>query len=190
MDNILIANKPDFSIADYEAAVGRKDESDKSLISEAIKRRLIQRYISPCEVEENKNGFNIMANCCLLIETYESFYRGWPKSPTSSEAFCKFFNRSSNFLDFTGNDLPTEFYKNIRCGILHQGETTSGWRIRRDQSSKLNLTDKIIDANLFRDALKLEIEDYFDSLKTKDWSSPEWMMLFKKMNAIIKNCKK
>ena len=124
----------------------------------------------------------------MLIETYESFYRGWSKTPNGSDAFCKFFNRSVLFKEFTGNDTPTQFYKNIRCGILHQGETTGGWRIRRDQSRKLDLTNKIIDANHFRDSLKKEIETYFDNLLTIDWDDNEWKMLSKKMSSIIKNC--
>ena len=190
MKDFIIAQDPEFTIQDYEEAIDRKNDEDKKTISNAIKRRLIQRYIKPGEVIENKNGFNIMANCCLLIESYESFYRGWPTTPNGADAFCKFFNRSDLFKEFTANDTPSLFYKHIRCGILHQGETTGGWRIRRDQSKKLDLTNKIIDANHFRNDLKREIETYFDDLSSKDWSDNEWEMLSKKMKSIIKNCKK
>lgn len=190
MKDFIIAQDPEFSIEEYEIAFNRKDENDKTIISDAIKRRLIQRYINPGETIENKNGFNIMANCCLLIETYESFYRGWSKTPNGSDAFCKFFNHSSFFKEFTGNDTPSQFYKHIRCGILHQGETSGGWRIRRDKKKKLDLPNKIIDANHFRDDLKKEVEMYFNSLKTKKWDEDEWKMLAKKMKALKKNCEK
>jgi hypothetical protein len=190
MKNFIIAQDPEFTIEDYEKAFDRKNIEDKNTIANAIKRRLIQRYIKPGEISENKNGFNIMANCCLLIESYESLYRGWSKTPNGSDAFCKFFNRSDHFKEFLGNDTPTQFYEHIRCGILHQGETSGGWRIRRDQPKKLDLINKIIDANHFRDDLKKEIEKYFENLTTKDWNENEWKMLFKKMKSIIKNCEK
>ena len=60
MKNFIIAQEPDFTIQNYVDACTRKEYSDKVLISDAIKRRLIQRYIKPGEVEGNKNGFNIM----------------------------------------------------------------------------------------------------------------------------------
>lgn len=190
-DDFVLARYPDFKIEDYKKAINKNNRTEESkvIIADAIKRRLIQRYINPSEIKSNKNGFNIMANCCLLIETFESFYRGWNKTPNGADAFCKFFNRNSKFSEFTGNDMPSEFYKNIRCGILHQGETTKGWRIRRDKDKKLYFEQKIIDANKFRDDLKEVIEDYFDKLKSKDWDSIEWKMLQKKINHIIKNCK-
>lgn len=185
----ILATKPDFKISDYEFAINRKYDKDKNSIAEAIKRRLIQRYIAPGETLENKNGFSIMANCCLLIETFESFHRGWSQAPNGADTFCKFFNRNNKFNEFTGNDLPSLFYKNIRCGILHQGETTGGWRIKRNQNSKLIFDDKIIDANHFRDDLKSVVENYFDDLKTKGWDAYEWKMLKKKMKSLIRNCK-
>ncbi len=189
MNDFVIAQDPEFTVQDYKEAIGRQNDEDKEMIADTIKRRLIQRYINPGEAKENKNGFNIMANCCLLIEAYESFYLGWPDTKGKSEdVFCKFFNRSEIFKEFTGNDTPTQFYKNIRCGILHQGETTGGWRIRRDKIRKHDLVNKIINANRFRDDLKKEVEEYFSSLKTKDWSERDWLKLVKKMEAIIRNC--
>ncbi len=188
MESFIIAH-PNFTIGEYNKRIKSKSNEDKKIIAESLKLRLIQRYITPGENKLNKSGFNIMASCCLLIETYESFYRGWSKSPSSPLAFCGFFNRSNLFKDFTGNDIPFQFYKHIRCGILHQGETTGGWRIRRDLKVKLDYEKKIIDANNFRDDLKKEIERYFDNMKDKDWSSIEWTKLKTKMNSIIKNCK-
>lgn len=185
MDTFILAQEPEFTVKDYLSAMERRDATE---IAEAIKRRLIQRYIEPGEVSGKKNGFNIMANCCLLIEAFESFYRGWSKTPNGSDAFCKFFNRAPLFNEFTGNDTPTQFYKHVRCGILHQGETTGGWRIRRDRSKKLNLEEKIIDANFFRDDLKKTVDTYFTQIKSKDWNALEWIMLKKKMSSIIKNC--
>ena len=49
--------------------------------------------------------------------------------PTDTEG-QSFFDVESAFAPFRGH--VRDFYKGVRCGILHQAETTMGWRIRRD----------------------------------------------------------
>ena len=64
-----------------------------------------------------------MANCCLLIETLQSFKNGWEDSGNKSAlAFRQFLSTEKNFEVFLNKEQ--EFYANVRCGILHQGETT------------------------------------------------------------------
>lgn len=184
----ILAKDPDYTVSDYDDDIRLSNLDSSESISNALKRRLLQRYIIPSESLENKNGFNIMANCCLVIETLESFHRGWSKTPNGGLAFCGFFNRVNHFKDFVGNDTPNQFYKHIRCGILHQGETTGGWRIRRKGSSIINISDKIINANLFRDALRKEIEEYFTNLSKIALDQKEWVSINKKMKSIKKNC--
>lgn len=178
----------------------------KDVLSEFIYNRFYYRYIKPFEFKSTniitnpsgrkvneysllyKNGFSIMANCCLLIEALESFYRGWPNSHGKSEtAFLKFFTRDKNFHEFSTDDMPTVFYKSIRCGILHQGETTNGWRITRDEDE--NLLDKEnrkINANKFSEGLKKSIEDYRGELLKMDWGDEIWKKAKIKIEAIIK----
>jgi hypothetical protein len=96
MEDFIIATDPDFTVRDYQDALERGSKQDKDYIADAMERRFLNRYIVPGEAEGYKNGFNIMANCCLLIETLESFYRGWSKSPNSSLAFCNFLTESLN----------------------------------------------------------------------------------------------
>ena len=109
-NDLIIAQEPEYRISQYLINIKNKSQEDKNEIAESIKRRLIQRYILPCEQKENKSGFNILANCCLLIETFESFYRGWSKTPNGSDAFCKFFNRIPEFSEFNfNNNLPFLF---------------------------------------------------------------------------------
>lgn len=84
-------------------------ERNIPLIAEFLYQRLHSRYLKPFEFEdenckykdEYKNGFSIMANCCLLIETLESFKNGWEDSNKKSNlAFKKFFSSESNFKEF------------------------------------------------------------------------------------------
>jgi len=75
----------------------------------------------------------MMAVSCLMIEALECFLQGWSSSENRSKAaFCLFFDAHDQFKDLRG--YGQHFYKNVRCGILHQAETTGGWRIRRDKS--------------------------------------------------------
>ena len=173
-----------------------RDSQKVDEISEFVYERLYRRYVKIFEYDERefkanyKNGFSMMANSCLLIETIESFYRGWDKSQ-SELAFLKFFTRDRNFIQFSTSDILTKFYKHIRCGILHQGETTGGWKITRNTTSPLLDTTKLeINANKFLEQIRKSLEDYKQELKTSDWQSTVWANCKKKMSSIVNNCKK
>jgi hypothetical protein len=168
-------------------------EQNKEKIAEFIYQRLYSRYLKPfqfdcCEYKEQyKNGFGIMANCCLLIETLQSFKEGTEDSDRNSrKAFDDFFR--DNYSDF--NDfIYTDFYKNVRCGILHQGETTGGWIIRRD-GKLFEKTTLTINARKFADKLKDTLRTYTNQLKNDPWDSVGWNSCREKMGYIIDNCKR
>lgn len=116
------------SVADYKKL---EKERSTQAIADFIEERFTERYITPMRVDASKkHGFTIMAVSCLLIEALESFRQGWPDSNGKSQlAFCNFFDRNKNFHFIRG--YSQSFYRNVRCGILHQGETTGGWDIKR-----------------------------------------------------------
>jgi len=183
------------------------DQTKKSELTDFIYQRHYHRYVKPFEFISDKkikiklsgkladeysllfkNGFSVMANCCLLIETLEAFYRGWDNTRNESEkAFLKFFTRDKNFSEFATNDIPTQFYKNIRCGILHQGETTGGWTITRAGHLLLDRENNKIDAALFLQRLKLSLTDYRNELEDALWKDEIWLNARKKLKAILKN---
>ena len=181
-----------FTVADYESA-GAQD-SDK--VAEALRRRFTERYIEPVTPSDDKcnrkpvHGFTIMAVSCLLIESFESFRQGWANSNGQSQlAFCLFFDGHNDFATFRGH--AAQFYKNVRCGILHQAETTGGWKITRKERTPLFDPGPLptINAILFLKHLRTVIDSFCDSLKTADWdSSEEWRNVHKKMRALCKNC--
>ncbi|MBC6995445.1 hypothetical protein QWY85_10200 [Neolewinella lacunae] len=193
------------SLAEVEAWL--LDPNKKNELADFIFSRLYYRYIKPFEFRSKsviknktsgknvneysllyKNGFSVMANCCLLIETLETFLRGWENSSNKSEAaFLKFFSRDKNFKEFAVDDMPTIFYKSIRCGILHQGETTNGWRITRDERKLiLDTNSKEINASKFLGQLKQSITDYKDELLKADWNDEIWKMARNKLKSIVK----
>ena len=159
---------------------------DRSGLSKFIDERLRERYITPLQTSRKKNGFALMACSCLLIETLEAFAKGWDSTDRKSEsAFCNFFHREAGFKDFAAN--AHEFYRHVRCGILHQGETTGGWLITRSQKKPL-LDGKTIHPTKFLTALSKSLGDYRGLLRSSDWESEPWRRFRKKMKAVIKNC--
>ncbi|MGH7496308.1 MAG: hypothetical protein ACREOO_28480 [bacterium] len=161
-----------------------KAENQKA-IAEFIKGRFTERYIVPLK-SENENGFCTMAICCIMIEALESFWRGWSDTRNRSElAFCSFFSRSDELKDFLKH--THDFYTHIRCGLLHQAETTGGWRIRR-QGQLIDAVAKTINASLFHNRLEKSVQKYYESLIKATWNDTIWQNLRKKMNAICRNC--
>lgn len=158
---------------------------DRDAIANFIKERFTERYITP--VKHNKsNGFCIMAVCCLMIEALESFRQGWPDTKGMSKAaFCSFFDKNDQFSDFRG--YAEKFYTNIRCGILHQAETTGGWLIKRT-GTLFDPTTKTINAKKFLDKLEMCLDSYCTELNGLNWGSTEWKSAIKKIDAICRNC--
>lgn len=168
---------------------------DQAQIADFIFQRLYSRYLKPFLfaneefVREYKNGFSIMANCCLLIETLQSFKNGWGNSNRKSEqAFKQFFTTEKNFIAFKGKEK--EFYGNIRCGILHQGETTGGWTVNRSGINLFDDKNLIVDSVTFAKELKTSLKNYSQDLKIAKWDSELWDNFRTKMRNVISNCKK
>lgn len=161
-------------------------EQNQSEIIMFIRERFTERYITPLK-GETKHGFCTMAICCLMIEALESFWRGWPDSRNKGElAFCSFFSRTdTDFKEFQSH--AREFYKHIRCGILHQAETTGGWHIQR-KGVLFDPATKTINATKFQDRLQKSLEAYCEALNKAAWNDDIWKNLRKKMNTICKNC--
>lgn len=174
------------TVASYEKALAQIPP-DRNAIAEMIRNRFTERYISPV-LTHTTHGFTIMAVSCLMIEALETFRQGWKSSDRQSKpAFCFFFDASEPFKDFRGH--AQTFYKHVRCGILHQAETTGGWRIRRDKSPLIDVNNLTINADLFLKALMQVLDDYCDMLKAADWESTEWKNARKRLEAIVENCR-
>ena len=132
----------------------------------------------------------MMAVSCLMMESLESFCQGWKNSDRKSElAFCHFFDNHRQFDSFRG--YSAQFYKNVRCGILHQAETTGGWKITRGKAAPLfdPGPSPTINATLFLQRLREVLDGFCDGLKTAAWNSTEWTNARTKMKALCDNCR-
>ena len=167
---------------------GFKDNKDKTSILTFLRHRYEERYFEPFKCNSSKHGFSMMAVSCLMIESFVSLEKGWKKTKgPGGEVFEMFFSNSKFLQDFVG--IGDEFYKNIRCGILHQAETTGGWIIRRDHGLPLLCkTNKVIHATKFMNALYKEFDNFLKSLEGKDFDSPCWKKVIKKIDHIVSNC--
>jgi hypothetical protein len=189
-DDVELAK--DFRISHYQAALADKQHG-RALIADAIHQRFRERYLDPITdpPADQRHGFAMMAVACLMIEALQSFRRGWPDTSQrgqSEHAFCAFFDEQDLFAPFRGHSR--DFYRGVRCAILHQAETSHGWRIRRDQTQLLTVTSagRIIDAKRFTDALRVVLDQYRDNLKAAAWDHELWTCLKRKMKRVCENC--
>ncbi len=171
------------SIQQYLDMVERQDSE---AISNFVKQRFVERYLDPIESNSStKNGFTMMAVCCLMVEALESFSLGWKDSKRkSAQAFRSFFTRWSQFAEF--QPISDEFYEHVRCGILHQAETTGGWRVRR---SGALLNGTIVNAAAFSRNLRQVLHEYAEQLRTQPWDTEVCQNFRKKMSYVCENAK-
>jgi len=139
--------------------------------------RIHGRFIEPVDylisAEESKPaperrfGFAIMAIDCLLVETLGAFLDGLEDTEGRSKAtFCKFLTTRPLFSkDFT-QALAEQFYREFRCGILHQAEVGGASKVSsvgaliRDDSGKLT-----VNRTKFHEQLKEELLNYIAQLR-------------------------
>ncbi|MFY9083805.1 hypothetical protein [Aliarcobacter cryaerophilus] len=187
----LLDDKKHITVKNYNDLVAKKNKDE---LADFIHNRLYSRYIKPFEYnddtykKEYKNGFSMMASFCLLIETLQSFKEGLKNTNNKSrKTFENFFKDNDIFQEF--KNQGEEIYYKIRCGILHQGETTGGWKISREKNKVSDFSKKIINANEFMENMNKSLEEYRGKLKKLDWNDKLWNDFRTKMKQIIKNTK-
>lgn len=184
---------------------------DKIQLANMIYDRLYGRYLKPFSFPSQdykinyKNGFALMASCCLLIETYISFTEKDFRNTKnlSAKTFGVFFTTQSRFADLsTGGinkkgdiasiregGIPNDFYVNVRCGILHNAETKDGWTITRDSTSPyFDPKTKILNATKFANRLQSVLNDYKKRLIKSDFENDLiWLNFKNRLNDLIKH---
>lgn len=203
MEPVLFSRKPPISerqVWAWAKRVKQGDESAKKPLIRFVRHRLKRRYLTPLSKVSRgfQSGFLMMGAGCLLIETLQSFRMGWDNTERKSQkAFTRFFKhyavefpRFRTYFPIHPNpNNPTRstdaFYKNIRCGILHQAETTGGYSIVRDRSQMFS--NKAVNADKFNRALARCINSYCRSLATEPCNSRIWEMALKKIRHICRN---
>ena len=165
-----------------------KTSKDKKQIITVLRHRYEERYFAPFENNDSKHGFSMMAISCLVIESLCSLLKGWDQTDDKGAiVFEEYFSNSKYLTVFSGHGA--EFYSHIRCGILHQAETTGGWKIRRASGSPLfSENEKIIHATKFMNALKNEFDYILETLEKEEFDSRLWMNVITKIDYLVLNC--
>ncbi len=134
-----------------------------------------------------------------MIEALDSFWAGMQDTDRKSRrTFSKFFKRCedpSNLLSVFFSSQATcpngsfmgDFSVHVRCAILHQAETSKGWRIRRE-GELFDPETKTISATLFHNAIAQKLTRNALKLESAPRDSPLWDALKKKMAAVVENC--
>ncbi len=136
-------------------------------------------------------GFSIMANMCLLIETLQSFKAGRSSHKKVIKNYNEFWQDEIVKRDFNLSAQDIEkltgeegFYKHVRCGILHQGETKGKWRITSENSG--NFYD--INAIDFMTKMLGILCDYTNTLNNISFQTNRWHNCVQKLKFITNNC--
>lgn len=222
MNNRGIKISPNYRQQDWkELSLDKNDKVSWDKAINIFKDRMDGRFIKQIKVlDKNPDrivglyaGYAIMPLICLFIETIEQFWTGnietkrqksinkrfkilrKKKSEISddSKAFFSFFQRSDELKEFFNNEEKADvFYRKIRCGLLHQGQTKGKSLIHIRANEPMvswidsdNIEEGIsINRRKFFDEVYKVYEKYVQILEESDLNFKK-KTLMKKMNYIV-----
>lgn len=136
-------------------------------------QRLDSRYLKPIRVLQEKGswegeGFSIVSIQCALLEFLAAcrgglIYRHKNPAPpheynTSGDLFATFLSTTAPFNALFKREDALEFYRQIRCALLHEARTKGGWIIHSSGRIGVDCTRKIV----YRNTFQTLITDYID----------------------------
>lgn len=169
---------PNFEAARWkELALDDAASADWEVAISVLDRRIRERYIAPADflvtaekeisAFERRFGFAVLAIDCLLVETLGAFLEGLEDTTNrSKETFCKFLTSRPQFSGVFSKTLAERFYKEFRCGVLHQAEvggSSKVWSIGPLIRTERNSI--IVNRNEFHNRLKAEFAAYLAELR-------------------------
>ncbi len=166
------------------------DEETWQNAIEILKDRIYGRYLNQIELlldDVNANGFTIMALNCLLIETLFQFRDGVAETPRPNSTKYPKFLMQEFPANFDTEDKATEFYKNIRCGILHSAQTKNESRLTDRADFVVNFEGSTLIVSVV--GLSKALNTYFDNYLKKLSNSSETMLrenFIKKMKFVCR----
>tara|TARA_R110002012_G_scaffold114760_4_gene261597 strand:- start:397 stop:1125 length:729 start_codon:yes stop_codon:yes gene_type:complete len=167
-------------------------EAWEEAFTDYFMQRLETRYFAPIEaleaIKENAGeGFSIVTLYCSLIEFLQSVREGKIykhaeinenlESPYYSEAgdmFKRFLIKQTPFKKWIKsgendcNKCAHDFYKNVRCALIHEARTKENWKIlvsEKHENEYRNLPIDFQNMKIFRDKLSEEFTKYLEIYK-------------------------
>jgi hypothetical protein len=182
------------TVRDWKLMRARLDGSnDEGVWNEAFedffRQRLDSRYFSPIRTLERLSsydgeGFAIVTLQCSLIEFLASTlegktYRHRPRKNDPPLGKYEYSESGTMFTGFLVKQLPfgayfqdaaqaEDFYRSVRCGLLHEARTKNGWRIRTDRHAKgaIDTNARIVYRHKMREAFDAFTHWYGEQLRT------------------------
>jgi hypothetical protein len=187
---------------------------DRNGLVQFLRERHDERFFRPIKHLKNASGniqgygFAMMALCALLVETIQSYrdglpttfppelarFRNMPRVPpryripsslrvNGKKAFERFFRaHRQQFSGLRGG----QFYKNIRNGLLHQGQTKSKWTLSKWGQDVCDAKEKIIYRDKFAEQLESAFEGYLAKLRERRWNHRQWINAARKIWWLIR----
>jgi hypothetical protein len=143
--------------------------------ADIVKDRLDGRFLRFASdwLSDPHSGFVVLAIDSLLIETIQQFVEGRSESDSPGRVIRQFLE-GPRFQPLFDAKARSAFYKDIRCGLLHQAEAKRMWLIRRKQEALLQKVTKagregyIIDVEKFHVAVQKSFNDYLKHICEPD----------------------
>jgi hypothetical protein len=181
---------PKYTAEDWTGA-DRTTEAGWMLSVDILEDRINGRFIDFIDqiLPNEYSGFVVLGLDALLIETLQQFHDGELQTEDGMGAakFAEFLTKTAFAPDFTKR-TARRFYKEIRCGILHQAEVKGLTRIRRDGKRMVETTGNgglTINPVMFHERLKAVFATYCLGLRNPQNTHLRTMMV-KKMDGICK----
>lgn len=143
-----------------------------------LEQRLRGRFTDPVEFliaddekrspPDRRFGFVILAIDCMLVETLQAFRLGLTDTRSKSQELCTVFltTRDSFKHGFTTTNIAVRFYKEFRCGLLHNAQVFGTGRIWSiGPLLKLDGSRMTVNRTAFHRAVLDEIRQYLDELR-------------------------
>ncbi len=160
-----------------------------SAFSRFYRKRIDTRYLNPiASIRDTQSGegFAIAALFCSLIEFLESCERGYnfrfapaaqllPHEYNQNQAsgyFKDFLRDREPFKTLVPAALVDSFYRDVRCGLLHEARTKGTWSISSASSAGILVSQSATRITLFRRQLVPSLETYFADYRNRLLKNP------------------
>lgn len=132
-----------------------------------------------------RNGFIILMIALSYIEGVQQYREGRPSTSCESTAFFIKRLRCIFGLENTNSEILGDFYKEVRCGLFHDGMTRGKVIISNEYEQEIEFLDRDIKINYatFLDKIKFDFKQYIHDLKNPD--NTELRNNFKSMFSVL-----
>lgn len=161
-----------------------------------MKQRVDDHYISPIKTflhatrthdHREQYGFIVMSVNCILIEFYYEMLKGYDQSDHDGSARHAYITILPQLDSEITEEEATVFFKGIRCGIVHQGQTKKNVAITCEYEKIIGRIGKYYLCNpetLFKTLIE-HYKAYWDLLSMKKYTDLESKCLIKKFDYIL-----